>query len=345
MRTSIVALSLCSFGCNLILGTEAPLPLEGGANTGGTASDGGGGANTGAGGGSGGANTGAGGEGGAPITCGGPSYAHWDPTQAPVYTHTPSVWFVVKDESTGLVWSRFVSNIVDHATAEAFCAGLSVTDNNVVYDDFRLPTRIEATTLVDYGSTASIKMDAVVFGGENVNDPLDGQSLWTGSLVPDTADRSYRLNIQEGRMMSSPHVDLSRARCVRSDTDQELGRCALLPDLGQGIVFDPATGLDWQINYSDVVPFGDAQATCTALGAGFRLPDVRELSTLLDDALTNPALDTALFQYDADYGGYPLFLTSDGSGGNSIVFDLRNATSSTVTIAGLAGRVRCVRGP
>lgn len=345
MIRSIVGLSLvtCGLGCNLILGTEAPLPLEGGASAGGGVSSGG--TNSGAGGAGGAPNTGAGGTGGATAECGGPSYAHWDPTLAPAYTHTPSIWFLVKDESTGLQWARVASPTGTFAEVQAFCAGLSVTDDNVVYDDFRLPTRVELTTLVDYGSTATIKMNTTEFSGETVNDTVDGMSLWSGSALIGQADHHYRLNIQEGRMLATTDMDLSRARCVRSDTDQELGRCALQPDLGQGIVFDPATGLDWQITYSNVLPVSDAPSTCTALGPGFRVPDVRELSTLVDDSLTDPALDTAIFALDADYGGYPLFVTSDGSAGNSILFDLRTGTSSVVSAATASGRVRCVRGP
>ena len=56
-----------------------------------------------------------------------------------------------------------------------------------------------------------------------------------------------------------------------------------LRDKGGGVLEDPATSLEWaQRDNGADIDFPEAQAYCTSLGAGWRLPAIKELEGLYD---------------------------------------------------------------
>ena len=56
-----------------------------------------------------------------------------------------------------------------------------------------------------------------------------------------------------------------------------------LRDKGDGVLEDPATSLQWaQRDNGADIDFPDAEAYCASLGAGWRLPAVKELEGLYD---------------------------------------------------------------
>jgi hypothetical protein len=65
------------------------------------------------------------------------------------------------------------------------------------------------------------------------------------------------------------------------------------------MVLDRETGLTWQrATAPGTYTRADANSYCTGLtlaGGGWRLPDVRELQTLLDIRARNPSIDTTVF--------------------------------------------------
>jgi len=63
-----------------------------------------------------------------------------------------------------------------------------------------------------------------------------------------------------------------------------------------GVVTDNATGLKWQqLDDGKLYTFADAQAHCSSLGGGSRVPSMKELQTLIDDERANPAIDSSIF--------------------------------------------------
>jgi formylglycine-generating enzyme required for sulfatase activity len=68
---------------------------------------------------------------------------------------------------------------------------------------------------------------------------------------------------------------------------------------------DDYTGLVWQRAYSDTqLTWSEAQGYCETLGLNghtWRLPSVRELTTLVDEALVGPAIDRETFP-DTKFG-------------------------------------------
>lgn len=76
-------------------------------------------------------------------------------------------------------------------------------------------------------------------------------------------------------------------------------RAATLADNGNGTVTDSGTGLVWQQGEPDYMAWGNALNYCEGLSLGgandWRLPNVKELESLTDDALYSPAIDTTYF--------------------------------------------------
>lgn len=63
-----------------------------------------------------------------------------------------------------------------------------------------------------------------------------------------------------------------------------------------GTVLDTKTNLTWQQTASSTKYDGKFDAICTALGAGWRVPTIRELVTIVDySRATSPKIDTSVF--------------------------------------------------
>lgn len=209
-------------GCNAILGTEDPIldapdggaassastastttsSVGGGSTTSTTSSAGGNGA-----GGMGGATTstssaGGGGAGGSPCdTTTSPEWAHWSPAAANSYTTTSDT---ATDAKTGLVWQRVVASTYTFDDAVAYCDALSLDG----FDDFRLPTRIEMPSIVDF-TTSNPAIDAVAFPG------TPPANFWLSSpFVPD-ATKAFTLVASSGVVVPDPKSDMNAVRCVR----------------------------------------------------------------------------------------------------------------------------------
>ena len=80
--------------------------------------------------------------------------------------------------------------------------------------------------------------------------------------------------------------------------------------MGSGIVRDNVTGLEWQQStVSGITSLDEAIAYCNGLTRGdhfdWRLPTVKELSTLVDSSIPapGPCIDTTFFP-DTEAGGY-----------------------------------------
>ena len=74
---------------------------------------------------------------------------------------------------------------------------------------------------------------------------------------------------------------------------------AALTDNGNGTVTDSKTGLIWQQGEPGVKTWGNAISYCEGISLGgqndWRLPNIKELESLTDDARYNPAIDRTYF--------------------------------------------------
>jgi hypothetical protein len=148
-----------------------------------------------------------------------------------------------------------------------------------------------------------------------------GSGYWTST--PKAGDASSGWEVQfdfkYGYDDYEDRTSGGRVRCVRWPEQGQGGVSKSHWNVQNGTVHDNFTGLTWQEsvpttggddgfgNYS----WSDAKSHCAELaldGGGWRLPKVKELATLVDDATENPAIDSSVFP------GLPKPYTTGNSG-------------------------------
>jgi hypothetical protein len=86
-----------------------------------------------------------------------------------------------------------------------------------------------------------------------------------------------------------------------------------------GTVYDTRTKLTWQQTApSPTYTWADAKTHCAGVGAslggaGWRLPTVKELQTIVDDSTTNPSMDATVFPAPPDYDFWSSSPVADSS--------------------------------
>jgi hypothetical protein len=243
-------------------------------------------------------------DGGAASSCGegGPGnvWANWpmpDPAAGSAALYDTASAEVAVDRVTGLGWQRGVAGgMFDWRRASEYCGCLVLGG----HDDWRLPTRIELVTLVDF-----TRQDPAIDGKAFPDTPFEW--FWTSSrLAGSDPPAAWYLGFFDG---DTHHASLDtsyRVRCVRGGAGGTAPRYAIAGDT----VADKRTGLTWQ---RAVDPgrrtWADARSYCAGLplaGGGWRLPDMKALQTLIDESRTDPAIDVTAFPQTPGEGFWAL---------------------------------------
>lgn len=289
-----------------------------GAGTGGAIGTGTGGATgTGTGGAIGSGTGGATGTGGAPgcaATCGTHRWACW-PMPNPAGAGLPNEARytdlgdgTVRDEVTCLTWQKTVSaTSYTVAAGRAYCATLGT--------GWRLATRIELMSILDFTQTRA-KTNPTAFPGTPAAFFKTGSEwvLTTKQIGAGAGtDFGWAFNFSDGILSNARSgATPDRVRCVRGGGDAALdaapGALPVAPPnqysvTDPGEVRDNYTGLVWQqqappATVTAPIPWFQAAAYCAGLGLNghtFRLPSIRELSTLVDEAQVAPAINRTMF--------------------------------------------------
>lgn len=195
---------------------------------------------------------------------------------------------VVVDLLTGLAWQRAVEP-AEHAWQEA----KDLCDCSTLggFDDWRLPTRIELVSIVDF-TKGGPAVDPVAFPAT----PSD--YVWSASRVAGTESAAWYVYFLDGNTHSAGLDTPHGVRCVRATMKMTLPSPRYgVP--GDGTVLDVASMLVWQRDVDDNLrTWADAKNHCAVLslaGGGWRLPNMKELQALIDETAQNPAIDTATF--------------------------------------------------
>lgn len=251
---------------------------------------------------------------------------------------------MVQDNVTGLLWQRDGSTNpqdYDWDAAAAYCQSLVLGG----YCDWRLPSRVELVSLVDY---TKMGPDPTIDTSAFPNTETIG--YWSASGVLLGASRAFwSIHFEDASTdLSAPNSQsVGPARCVRG------GRADVRPDhytvgtgTTAGTVRDNETGLTWQREVSpSKFMFGDGSFCDAATTGGFddwRLPTVTELQTIVDDRRTAPPyIDTTLFPTAADAGLWTStnFVAASGFGW---LVSFGFGSSDGAVVAYMAA-VRCVR--
>lgn len=277
----------------------------------------------------------------APANCGTHSWACWRMPNSPnsglpnPAHYTDMGDGIVRDDVTCLLWQRQAPATTAYTWSDA---KLKCTQSPLLGGTgWRLPSRIELTSLVDY-SRKDPTIALAVFPAT-----LQSPPYWTWSPLPGTTD-SFAVSFHLGEVLHATQSTMYLARCVRGNGEsQDLPSDAPSDHYAIDVdtVLDTYTGLTWQrgdsrVASSVLMPYEAVERYCAGLavgGGGWRLPSIKELSTLVDEARLGselPAVDLAAFPSTSrePYWGAPRMLLSFADG---------------TVVGGTAGFVRCVR--
>jgi len=227
-----------------------------------------------------------------------PSYTKLD-AQGNELPADAAVWVMVRDNVTGLIWEVKTDdgsiNDKDNTytwqdAQDVFIAELNST-NFGGFSDWRLPSAMELMSIVDHG-TDSPPIDTTYFSGTNAG---EYSQYWSSTTYASNSSSAWSVNFFHGSVISYNKGYYYYVRGVR-------GADAMVADFidnGDGTVTDNVTGLMWQQEEGGSTNWEHALTYCEDLSlAGYtdwRLPNIKELRSIVDDSLYNPAIDTNYF--------------------------------------------------
>jgi hypothetical protein len=269
-------------------------------------------------------------------------WAMWPlPASSPVAGDYSVTEGTVHDDRTGLDWERAApASSSTWAEARARCEALVLE----AHDDWRLATRIELLSLVDYGRAAP-SLHAAVF-----SEGSEAGVYW--SSTPDARDpvSAWSVSFGLGESLAASTESERRSRCVRGEP---VARAHY--EIDGDVVIDLWTGLAWQRRLASAAPvaFTDALLLCqgarTGDRSGWRLPTARELESIVDvRATSTPTLRADVFASEAN--GSTLWSITKVFGSSparswAIDFTPEHAPTSLETGADASSAVRCVAEP
>jgi hypothetical protein len=243
----------------------------------------------------------------------------------------------VTDAVTGLVWEKTPAATIacpgsnvdppgscKPAEAAAYCASKGGA--------WRLPTRRELMTLVDYDIVApGPTIDAAAFPGTL------SQTYLTSSPLAGDPTQAWAVSFVNGNTAGRATTANGWVRCVSSKPTA----CppAHYQVQADGSVLDAYTGLTWRQSQSTHdYTFSSAQTACQS---PWRLPSPTELQTIVDDTADQPAIDLDVFPGTSNEGFWT-GLAAAGATDSAWFVSFPTGSSSTTPTTALL-RVRCVR--
>ena len=193
---------------------------------------------------------------------------------------------VVIDHVSGLTWQRR-----DNGTKRTWKEAMDYCENLTLagYSDWRLPTKKELQSIADYGCFGPA-IDTAYFPSSHLPDDCFW-SATTRAFLSLSARSMCLWNTQTKMSIKSDH------NYVRAVRGRSLEFCHF-KDNGDGTVMDITTGLMWDKRETMPMTWEKALACCENLDlAGYddwRLPNIRELLSLVDDSRHEPSIGEPL---------------------------------------------------
>ncbi len=228
----------------------------------------------------------------------------------------------VVDQGSGLEWqkdddgqSRTWSDALDH------CEN-STLDSKT---DWRLPNGLELASIVD-----DTRYNPAI-------DPAFSSQLggyWAGSSYASSPEYAWNVEFSNGSSSPVNKTSSNFVRCVRGGEQTPPNNPVVYQN----------TGLAWQqADDGQTRSWADALAYCENLTLGsktdWRLPDVLELASIVDDSRYHPAIDPA---FSSQLGSYWSGSNYTSSPENAWNVEFSNGSSSPV-VKTSSNFVRCVR--
>ena len=227
----------------------------------------------------------------------------------------------VKDAVTGLVWEGKLDDTSIRGVNTAYynrgngqpndSSYYVTTVNNMNlcgFSDWRLPTVKELMSIVNYGNTSGPKINTAWFPNTASN------RYWTSERTSPTSDNRYFINFSSGQAGYSGTAYL--IRLVRgsqySGPRYSYSTVAFESDAANNVVNDAWTGLQWRrcqegrtwtgsqcLGYTTTFTH-EAALAHSRNKIGWRLPNVKELGSLLDLNLSSLRIDEIAFPAPAN---------------------------------------------
>ena len=194
---------------------------------------------------------------------------------------------VVIDHVTGLTWQRD-----DDGTKRTWLEAVEYCEKLALagYSDWRLPTKKELQSIANYSGFGPV-LDTAYFPYSHLPDDC----YWSASTRAFLALSAWEVCLWNSEANMAIKSNHNYVRAVRGRS-LEFGR---FRDNGDGTVMDMTTGLMWQQEEVKAVTWEEALAYCENLDLagyrGWRLPNIRELLSLVDDIRRDPSINTVFF--------------------------------------------------
>ena len=205
---------------------------------------------------------------------------------------------IITDNVTGLMWQQVDGGQMTHENAIVYC------DNLVLggYSDWRLPTPIEAYSILNH-QNANPAINTTYFS--SLTTP--GAEYWWTSLFENNSTTKVWCTNAGGGIGNHPKTETIdaggtkrfNARAVRNVTTPTT-ITNHFTDNGNGTITDNLTQLVWQKTPNpNVVTWEQALTYAEGLTIGttsdWRLPNIKELQSLTNEAATNPSVFSPYF--------------------------------------------------
>jgi hypothetical protein len=194
------------------------------------------------------------------------------------YQIAPPVYQVgtesVIDQVTLLEWQKTPASTNNAMEADTYCANLMLAS----FDDWRLPSRLELVSIIDYGQSAP------AVSPNTFEMLLASSNPFATTTMATTMDDRWAVNLESGASLLALNSSPSNALCVRG---QPLQRSFQL-DMNSETVFESLTQLTWQAKVENQNrTWSEALSYCESLDlagqSDWRLPSIKELATLISD--------------------------------------------------------------
>ncbi len=251
----------------------------------------------------------------------------------------------VSDKTTGLVWQRAMHSGAGERYPQAFayCTNLDLAGET----DWQLPTRLELISILDYGQR-STNLSPELFPDRPMV-PFQ-TTFWTRSvdIRHGSFDDRWTVDAYAGGLGSGAiGADFLNylARCVRSS--KATGAALRIVQSSSATAYDPVTGLTWQTAMSpSAASLSDAMSYCDTasigpFGSGWRLPNIRELQSILDETQQVAPLWDPLFMSNAAHTTRLWSSTASNPSSENHTIDFGTGSASVDPLYALLG-VRCV---
>ncbi len=197
----------------------------------------------------------------------------------------------ITDNNTALVWQKQDDGTArTWDAANAYCSGLSLAGTG-----WRLPTRMELITIVDYGRF-SPTINTVYFPSAQ---PY--ANYWSSTSYAAQPSSAWTVYFFNGNVSWNSKTSANYVRCVRGGPAP-----GGFTDNNDVTVTDWSTHLIWQKQDDGATKtWEQALSYCEGLSLGgftdWRLPNIKELSSIADDGTYGPAINTSLFPSTHSY--------------------------------------------